>query len=46
MRLTEVATKLDIERLDMKLTGEINLMKWMIGALIGLSIAIFVKQCF
>jgi len=49
----EVATKPDIERLELRLSAEmalikaeINLIKWMMGALTALSVANFAKQYF
>ena len=41
---SETATKHDLKELELRLTGELNLVKWMLGAILGLAIANFVKQ--
>ena len=50
---TSIATKNDIEsvrmditKLDAKITGEITLMKWMLGVVIAIAVANFAKQFF
>jgi hypothetical protein len=50
---TSIATKNDIEsvridiaKLDAKITGEITLMKWMLGVVIAIAAANFAKQFF
>jgi hypothetical protein len=40
----ELATKNDLDKLELRLTGELNLVKWMLGAILALAIANFVKQ--
>mgnify|MGYP001570226504 FL=1 len=40
----ELATKNDLDKLEIRLTGELNLVKWMLGAILALAIANFVKQ--
>jgi hypothetical protein len=40
----EGVTKADLKEVEMRLTGELNLVKWMLGALLGLAITNFVKQ--
>lgn len=40
----ELATKNDLVKLEIRLTGELNLVKWMLGAILALAIANFVKQ--
>ncbi len=35
-----------IDRVDAKLIGELNLVKWMAGALLALAVANFAKQYF
>lgn len=49
----QLATKADVQRLesrietlDTRLTGEMTLIKWMLGAVIALAIANFAKQFF
>ena len=50
---TSLATKTDIEtmradiiRLDTRMSGELTLVKWMLGMVIAISIANFAKQFF
>jgi predicted transposase YdaD len=47
----DIATKRDLKELELKiesrfeqLKGEVNLVKWMLGAILGLAIANFAKQ--
>ena len=47
----DIATKRDLKALELKiesrfeqLKGEVNLVKWMLGAILGLAIANFAKQ--
>lgn len=40
----ELATKNDLDKLEIRLTGELNLVKWMLGAILALAIANFVKE--
>jgi hypothetical protein len=41
-----LATKSDIERLDMKIETKFNLLQWMLGAVLALALANFAKQYF
>jgi len=41
---TEAVTKADLKEVELRLTGELNLVKWMLGALLALAIMNFVKQ--
>jgi len=41
---TEAVTKADLKEVELRLTGELNLVKWMLGALLALAITNFVKQ--
>ena len=43
---TSLATKLDIMRLEAKLDHEASLLKWMLGVLLAVALANFVKQFF
>lgn len=50
---TSLATKLDIEsvkmeitKLDTRMTGELQLVKWMLGVVIAVAVANFAKQFF
>jgi hypothetical protein len=40
----ELATKNDLDRLEIRLMGELNLVRWMLGAVLALAIANFAKQ--
>ena len=40
----ELATKNDLDKIEIRITGELNLVKWMLGAILALAIANFVKQ--
>jgi len=40
------AIRADITRLDTKISGEITLVKWMLGVVIAIAIANFAKQFF
>lgn len=42
----EVATKRDLERLEAKLVGELTLVKWMLGVLLGGVLALVLKTFF
>jgi hypothetical protein len=33
----ELATKCDLDKLEIRLTGELNLVKWMLGVILNLS---------
>ena len=41
---SETATKNDLREVELRLTGELNLVKWMLGALLALAITNFAKQ--
>jgi hypothetical protein len=41
---SETATKRDLKELELRLTGELTLVKWMLGAILGIAIANFAKQ--
>ena len=41
---TEAVTKGDLREVELRLTGELNLVKWMLGALLALAITNFAKQ--
>ena len=41
---TEAVTKGDLREVELRLTGELNLVKWMLGALLALAITSFAKQ--
>ncbi len=41
---TEAVTKGDLKEVELRLTGELNLVKWMLGALLALAITNFAKQ--
>lgn len=41
---SEPVTKGDLKEVELRLTGELNLVKWMLGALLALAIANFAKQ--
>jgi hypothetical protein len=41
---SETATKRDLKEVELRLTGELNLVKWMLGALLALAITNFAKQ--
>jgi hypothetical protein len=41
-----LATKHDFERLELKLMGELQLNRWMLGAVLAVAIANFAKQFF
>ncbi len=43
---TELATRHDIERLELKMEAKFLLLQWMMGGIIALSIANFAKQYF
>jgi hypothetical protein len=50
---TELATKNDLERIELRLVGQLNtvmgelaLVKWMLGVLLAIAIANFAKQFF
>jgi len=40
------SVRMDIAKLDAKFTGEITLMKWMLGVIIAIAVANFAKQFF
>jgi hypothetical protein len=40
----EGVTKGDLKEVELRLTGELNLVKWMLGALLALAITNFAKQ--
>ena len=40
----EAVTKSDLKEVELRLTGELNLVKWMLGALLALAITNFAKQ--
>jgi len=40
------SVRMDIAKLDAKITGEITLMKWMLGVIIAIAVANFAKQFF
>lgn len=40
----EGVTKGDLKEVELHLTGELNLVKWMLGALLALAITNFAKQ--
>jgi len=40
----ELVTKNDLDRLEIRLMGELNLVRWMLGAVLALAIANFAKQ--
>ena len=40
----EAVTKGDLKEVELRLTGELNLVKWMLGALLALAITNFAKQ--
>ena len=53
LQTSEVATERDMDRLsnridqlDAKVSGELTLVKWMLGAVLGLTMANFAKQFF
>jgi hypothetical protein len=41
---SETVTKRDLKELELRLTGELTLVKWMLGAILGIAIANFAKQ--
>jgi hypothetical protein len=43
---SELATKHDIERLELKLEAKFTLVQWMLGVVIALAVANFGKQFF
>ena len=42
----DVATKRDLKELELKITGELTLIKWMLGILLGGVIALIMKAFF
>lgn len=40
------AIRIDIAKLDARLTGELVLVKWMVGVVIAIAVANFAKQFF
>jgi len=42
----DVATKRDLKELELKITGELTLIKWMLGILLGGVIALIIKAFF
>jgi hypothetical protein len=42
----ELATKHDLEKLEVRIIAELNLVKWMLGAILAIAIANFAKQFF
>ncbi len=41
---SETATKRDLKELELRLTGELTLVKWILGAILVIAIANFAKQ--
>jgi hypothetical protein len=41
---SETAPKRDLKELELRLSGELTLVKWMLGAILGIAIANFAKQ--
>ena len=46
MNAIQLATKSDIRELDLKITGDMNLLKWMLGLMIASNFAIILKIFF